>query len=69
MVEHDLDLLAQVSERIYAMVNGRLVFEGTRGEFTASEVNRTLRGLGLGEAGGGDWEGASTPDLQGDRAT
>jgi branched-chain amino acid transport system ATP-binding protein len=46
VVEHDLDMLEQISERIYAMVEGRLVFEGERGEFAASEVGRALRGLG-----------------------
>lgn len=47
VVEHDLDMLEQISDRIYAMVGGALVFEGGRGEFAASEVGRALRGLAV----------------------
>lgn len=45
VVEHDIDMLERISERIYAMEEGRLVFEGAPTEFEGSAVYRTLRGL------------------------
>ncbi len=46
LVEHDLDLVAQVSERIFVLSGGRLVFDGGPAEFRASPiVNSLLVGL------------------------
>jgi branched-chain amino acid transport system permease protein len=46
LVEHDLGLVAQISEKIYVLATGRLVFEGTPDEFRQSEVvNSLLVGL------------------------
>jgi ABC-type branched-subunit amino acid transport system ATPase component len=46
LVEHDLDLVAQVSERIFVLSGGRLVFDGGPTEFRASPVvNSLLVGL------------------------
>jgi branched-chain amino acid transport system permease protein len=46
LVEHDLDLVAQVSERIFVLSGGRLVFDGDPTEFRASPVvNSLLVGL------------------------
>lgn len=45
MVEHDLDMIEKVSQRIYAMESGKVVFDGTGQEFAASDVAKSLRGL------------------------
>jgi branched-chain amino acid transport system permease protein len=46
LVEHDLDLVAQVSRRIYVLSGGRLVFDGGPSDFRASPVvNSLLVGL------------------------
>jgi branched-chain amino acid transport system permease protein len=46
LVEHDLDLVAQVSQRIFVLSGGRLVFDGGPGDFRASPVvNSLLVGL------------------------
>jgi branched-chain amino acid transport system permease protein len=46
LVEHDLDLVAQVSERIFVLSGGRLVFDGSSGDFRSSPVvNSLLVGL------------------------
>jgi ABC-type branched-subunit amino acid transport system ATPase component len=46
LVEHDLDLVAQVSERIFVLSSGRLVFDGGPEDFRASPVvNSLLVGL------------------------
>jgi branched-chain amino acid transport system permease protein len=46
LVEHDLSLVAQISEKIYVLATGGLVFEGTPDEFRQSEVvNSLLVGL------------------------
>jgi branched-chain amino acid transport system permease protein len=46
LVEHDLDLVAQVSERIFVLSGGRLVFDGGPADFRASPiVNSLLVGL------------------------
>jgi branched-chain amino acid transport system permease protein len=46
LVEHDLDLVAQVSERIFVLSGGRLVFDGDPSDFRASPiVNSLLVGL------------------------
>jgi ABC-type branched-subunit amino acid transport system ATPase component len=46
LVEHDLDLVAQVSQRIFVLSGGRLVFDGAPGDFRASPiVNSLLVGL------------------------
>jgi branched-chain amino acid transport system permease protein len=46
LVEHDLDLVAQVSERIFVLSGGRLVFDGSPGDFRSSPVvNSLLVGL------------------------
>ena len=46
LVEHDLDLVAQVSSRIYVLSGGRLVFDGGPSDFRASPVvNSLLVGL------------------------
>jgi branched-chain amino acid transport system permease protein len=46
LVEHDLDLVAQVSQRIFVLSGGRLVFDGGPSEFRASPVvNSLLVGL------------------------
>jgi branched-chain amino acid transport system permease protein len=46
LVEHDLDLVAQVSERIFVLSSGRLVFDGGPADFRASPVvNSLLVGL------------------------
>jgi branched-chain amino acid transport system permease protein len=46
LVEHDLDLVAQVSQRIFVLSGGRLVFDGGPTEFRASPVvNSLLVGL------------------------
>lgn len=47
VVEHDLDMLARISELIYAMVNGRLIFAGQPADFLSSEAGRSLRGLNV----------------------
>lgn len=49
MVEHDLELLAQISDEMYAMEDGRLVFEGESEEFSSSDVGLRLRGLSMAE--------------------
>jgi branched-chain amino acid transport system permease protein len=46
LVEHDLDLVAQVSQRIFVLSGGRLVFDGAPDDFRASPVvNSLLVGL------------------------
>jgi len=46
LVEHDLDLFAQVSQRIFVLSGGRLVFDGGPDDFRASPVvNSLLVGL------------------------
>jgi branched-chain amino acid transport system permease protein len=46
LVEHDLDLVAQVSKRIFVLSGGRLVFEGGPEDFRVSPVvNSLLVGL------------------------
>ncbi len=46
LVEHDLGLVAQMSEKIYVLATGGLVFEGSPDEFRQSEVvNSLLVGL------------------------
>ncbi|HEY1698408.1 MAG TPA: branched-chain amino acid ABC transporter ATP-binding protein/permease [Trebonia sp.] len=46
LVEHDLDLVARVSQRIFVLSGGRLVFDGDATEFRASPVvNSLLIGL------------------------
>jgi ABC-type branched-subunit amino acid transport system ATPase component len=46
LVEHDLDLVAQVSQRIFVLSGGRLVFDGDPSDFRASPiVNSLLVGL------------------------
>jgi len=46
LVEHDLDLVAQVSQRIFVLSGGRLVFDGGPTDFRASPVvNSLLVGL------------------------
>jgi branched-chain amino acid transport system permease protein len=42
LVEHDLALVAQVSERIFVLAAGRLVFDGGPEEFRSSPVVNTL---------------------------
>jgi branched-chain amino acid transport system permease protein len=42
LVEHDLDLVAQVSERIFVLSSGRLVFDGGPADFRASPVVNSL---------------------------
>jgi branched-chain amino acid transport system permease protein len=42
LVEHDLALVAQVSERIFVLAGGQLVFDGDPADFRASAVVNTL---------------------------
>jgi ABC-type branched-subunit amino acid transport system ATPase component len=42
LVEHDLALVAQVSERIFVLSAGRLVFDGGPDDFRSSPVVNTL---------------------------
>jgi len=42
LVEHDLALVADIAERILVLSSGRLIFEGSSGEFQASELVGTL---------------------------
>jgi branched-chain amino acid transport system ATP-binding protein len=42
LVEHDLALVAQVSERIFVLAAGRLVFDGGPDDFRSSPVVNTL---------------------------
>jgi branched-chain amino acid transport system permease protein len=42
LVEHDLALVAQVSERIFVLSGGRLVFDGGPADFRSSPVVNTL---------------------------
>jgi branched-chain amino acid transport system ATP-binding protein len=42
LVEHDLDLVALVSQRIFVLAEGRLVFDGGPSDFRASPVVNTL---------------------------
>ena len=44
LVEHDLALVAQVSERIFVLSGGHLVFEGGPADFRSSPVNSLLVG-------------------------
>lgn len=45
VVEHDLDLLTGIAQHVWAMVSGRIAFEGDATTFLASEVYSSLRGL------------------------
>ncbi len=46
LVEHDLGLVAQISEQIFVLASGRLVFQGGPAEFRSSAVvNSLLVGL------------------------
>jgi len=46
LVEHDLDLVAQISQRIFVLAGGRLVFDGGPADFrTSPVVNSLLVGL------------------------
>jgi branched-chain amino acid transport system permease protein len=46
LVEHDLDLVAQLSQRIFVLAGGRLVFDGGPADFrTSPTVNSLLVGL------------------------
>jgi branched-chain amino acid transport system permease protein len=46
LIEHDLELVAQVSQRIFVLSGGRLVFDGGPSDFRASPVvNSLLVGL------------------------
>lgn len=42
LVEHDLDLVAQVSQRIFVLSSGRLVFDGGPEDFRVSPVVYSL---------------------------
>jgi branched-chain amino acid transport system permease protein len=42
LVEHDLDLVAQVSQRIFVLAEGRLVFDAGPAEFRASPLVNSL---------------------------
>jgi ABC-type branched-subunit amino acid transport system ATPase component len=42
LVEHDLGLVAQITERIFVLDYGRLVFEGSPAEFNDSAVVNSL---------------------------
>ena len=42
LVEHDLALVAQISERIFVLSSGRLVFDGGPDEFRSSPVVNSL---------------------------
>ncbi|MBV9854645.1 MAG: ATP-binding cassette domain-containing protein, partial [Streptosporangiaceae bacterium] len=42
LVEHDLDLVAQVSHRIFVLSGGRLIFDGAPGDFRASPIVSSL---------------------------
>jgi branched-chain amino acid transport system permease protein len=42
LVEHDLDLVAQVSQRIFVLAGGRLVFDAGPAEFRASSLVNSL---------------------------
>jgi ABC-type branched-subunit amino acid transport system ATPase component len=42
LVEHDLHLVADVAEKIFVLVSGRLVFEGDGSEFFASDLVRQV---------------------------
>lgn len=44
VVEHDIELLERISSTLYAMIDGRLAFEGDPAAFAASEVRSLLRG-------------------------
>ena len=46
LVEHDLSLVAQITEKIFVLASGRLLFEGSPEEFrNSAEVNSLLIGL------------------------
>ena len=42
LVEHDLDLVAQISQRIFVLAGGRLVFDGSPAGFRASPIVNSL---------------------------
>ncbi|HEY3753481.1 MAG TPA: ATP-binding cassette domain-containing protein, partial [Pseudonocardiaceae bacterium] len=44
VVEHDIDMLERISTRLYAMIDGRLAFEGDITGFLVSTVRSSLRG-------------------------
>ncbi|HEX5402676.1 MAG TPA: ATP-binding cassette domain-containing protein [Pseudonocardiaceae bacterium] len=44
VVEHDIDMLERISTRLYAMIDGRLAFEGDIAGFLVSTVRSSLRG-------------------------
>ncbi len=45
VVEHDLDLLASISQHMWAMMEGRLAYSGDVGTFRSSPVFAALRGI------------------------
>lgn len=44
VVEHDIEMLEKISSKVYAMIDGRLAFEGDTAAFAESEVRSLLRG-------------------------
>ena len=48
LVEHDLDLVAQISQRIFVLAGGRLVFDGSPAGFRASALVNSLLSRPLG---------------------
>ena len=48
LVEHDLDLVAQISQRIFVLAGGRLVFDGSPAGFRASALVNSLLSWPLG---------------------
>jgi branched-chain amino acid transport system permease protein len=42
LVEHDLDLVAQISQRIFVLAGGQLVFDGGPADFRASPIVNSL---------------------------
>lgn len=45
VVEHDLDLLTGIAGHVWAMVSGRIAFDGAVDGFVSSDVYASLRGL------------------------
>lgn len=45
VVEHDIEMLERISTRLYAMIDGRLAFEGDIAAFRASPIRASLRGI------------------------
>ena len=51
LVEHDLQMVAQISSEVFVLIDGQLRFTGDAGAFLRSDVVRTeLMGLAVGEA-------------------